>query len=533
RYGQAANNLSQALSLAQYNTENSFTVDGLSPAKNYYFQMTAIDQNGQKTTSDIFTFKTAEISTPPTTDNNVVVIASKGNILVSDVKEQNQTSNPVALLTVNTPYEITYRLKQPINLKSIEAVMQTKVLGTTTFSQTLGSKTMVVPMIERSPSVYVAGFTSVFPGTFEVFVRIQDVKGNLIQEKIAETKIMPFLSVSDKASNQPLADARVFLLGLNTKTHKYEPLDSTILESFANPNYTNLTGDIKVLLPPGSYQAQVSAFGYDQAQITFTIGPQSGQEYPQILLHKNTTSFMNYVRYYQNAFFDFINKLQAALDTLAFSVRFFNLIAIFVLLGSSLVTFLFFHMRTHVAPSHLLPYFLYHLKGLFKKHTLQSFCATVVDEDGKKLSQARVETLDEATGEVVTSFISNKNGICYIINPLQRKKLKLLITKEGFMPKTVAIESDISSAEGGMAIVMRKGEKPSHSIMRKLWIITENIGGLFFEFSLLSSLILEIAFVPLFGIIKTAPFFVLSLFNLLLWIFYQKEKNERKVFRKV
>ncbi len=197
-----------------------------------------------------------------------------------------------------------------------------------------------------------------------------------------------------------------------------------------------------------------------------------------------------------------------------------------------IVTILFFQMRTRVSPFHLIPYFLHHFKELFHKHTLSNFCATITDEKGNKISDARVATIDDATGEVVTSFISNKNGICYVLNPKQKNILKLLITKDGFAPKTVAIESDISNSSHGLAIVMRKGPKPSQSVASKLWDVTAHIGGLFFELSLLGSFALELMFFSLFGFGKTAPFFALTLFTLLLWIFYQREKQARKVFRK-
>lgn len=531
RYGTAANNLGRVVNLGSQTTRTqSISLEALSHATTYYFQITATG-GGQSVTSDIFTFQTAQVSNPPNAENSVVIITSNGNVLVSDVKEKDKTANATALVTTDTPYEITYRLRQPMKLKAIDAVMR-QTRNSNQLSRVLGTSEFVVAMQEKEPLVYVARLKTDTPGTFDILVRMQDTKGNLIEEKIAATKIMPRLSVYDKDSNEPVADARIFISAYNTKTNKYEKLPPATFDNVENPVYTSSLGSAKILLPPGKYQVAVSGFGYDERTVDFTLGIKAGEDFPRILLTKNATNLVNYLQYYTNAITDLLLKMQAAISGLAFSIRFFNLLAVFILLTSILVTILFFHLRTHVSPWHLIPYFIHHIRELFHKHTLENFCATLVDEEGKKISDARVATIDETTGEVVTSFISNKNGICYILNPLKKTKLKLLITKEGYAPKTVAIESDVSMSSHGLAIVMRKGKKVSHKTSERLWMVTEKIGGMFFEFSLLSSLVLEILFFSLFGFAKTLPFFILSLFTLFLWIFYQKEKQERKVFKK-
>src|SRR5262249_5662402 len=109
---------------------------------------------------------------------------------------------------------------------------------------------------------------------------------------------------------------------------------------------------------------------------------------------------------------------------------------------------------------------------------------------------------------------------------------KLLILKDGYTPKTVAVDSDIADTRYGLTIILRKGHKHSNKALGGLWMTLKYIAGRFFEISLFGSVILEIGFFSIFGFLRTLPFFLLSFFNLVLWIFYQREKQTRKVLKK-
>jgi len=521
-YGTAANNLGQSIGLSE-DTSHSVSIENLSAEKTYYFQISATDPSGQKITSDIFTFKTAEDSSvAPTFENNVVVITSSGNVLLSESKDKDRPGNATALVAADTPYEITYRVRQKISLKSIQAVMKKNIALGIQSQKVLGTSEIITTMIEKEPGVYVARIKTDIAGVFDVFVRMHDTKGNITEEKVAKTKIMPPLSVYDKDTQSPISDSRIFIEYLNPDTKKYEKLTGEKFENIPNPIFTDQNGIARTVLPSGKYRAQVGAFGYDAKEITFTLGANSGDEFPQVVLKKNPANLLNYIRYYSNAITDSYAQFVKNITHLPFPIRFFRLIAVFIVFASIFITYLLFHLRTRVYPKNFISYFLHHFKNIFSKHGSQNFSVRITDGQNGRISQVLVETVDPETDEIINSSVSNKNGVCLISNPKTRKKLKLLITKQGFSPKDITVETD--NSREGFTVILEKGENPTHSWLRKTIDMFLETGGIFFEVGLLASLFLELLFFSLFGFIAAIPFFILSLFNIILWIFYQQEK---------
>lgn len=530
-YGTSSRSLSSSLTTAEYALRTLLTLDDLLPNTNYYLRLLLTDQEGRERTSETFTFRTAERSTPPDLEENIIVLTSNGNILVSDIQRAN-AAYQIALLTPDSDYEFTYAMRNKIALNSIEAVVRNKVLGITDQVYAQAPQTITIPMREKSPSVYVASLRTLSPGTFEVSVRITDENGNITEQKVTELKVIPHLSVIDKETNEPISDSRVFFTRYNGTTGQYEPLSQELFKNIPNPSYTDISGLVRVNLPQGKYQAHLSAFGYDPTTVDFTLGTNPGEEFPQVLLEKNQANLVNYIQYYLTALGDIFTNIQIVTSNLAFSVRFFNLLATFILIVTIGITFVLFSIRTRVYLRHILPFFTHHVKTITQKHPLGTFCATITDEDGRRIKGALISVLDDATGELLTSIASNTIGICYLFNPKEHKNLKLLIIKQGYQPKTVAVESDIANTPEGLTIVLKRGHKPSNAALAGTWSLVEAVAGRFFEVSLFVSFLLELFFLSIYGFTKTLPFFVLSIFNLILWIFYQREKQLRKVFKK-
>ncbi len=531
-YGTYSRGLGNSLTTGEYTQSNKVTLDGLFAATNYYLSIVLTDRDDQTTTSEVFVFHTAEKSTPPDLQNNIIVVTSGGNILFSDIEGQNQ-SNPVALLTPDSDYELNYALRHPIALKSIDAIIRNKVLAITNTAYAADSGTIMIPMTEKSPSTYFAPLKTLTPGQFEVYVRIADVHGNITEQKVAELKVMQYLSVFDDGNKQPIGDSRVFISYYNMLSGNYEPLAHDIFSNIPNPSYSLVNGAVKINLPPGRYRALVSAFGYAQKSVDFVLGANAGDDFPNVFLHKDQTNVLNYINYYGNALSDLTNNVTTAVNGIAVSVRFFNLLATFILLVTIFVTFVFFSLRTRVYLRHVFPYFTHHITRLTRRQPLGTFCAIITDEQGKRIQGALLSVLDDATGELLTSITTNTVGVCYLFNPKEHKNLKLLIIKQGYQPKTVAVESDIAETPNGLTIVLKKGQRPAHAVFTNIIRFIEAIAGRFFEVSLFVSFILEFFFMSVYGWNKTVPFFALSFINLLLWIMYQKEKQDRKVFKKV
>ena len=530
-YGTSSQFLPSSLTTADYALRSSITLDDLRPATTYYLRFLLTDREGQSTTSEIFTFRTAEDSTPPDLEDNIIVFTSQGLILISDIQRKGAVSQ-IALLTPDSEYEFSYAVRNKITVRSIEAVIRNKVLGLANTAYAQESQTITVPMRERSPSVYVATLKTLNAGFFEVSVRIVDMNGNITEQKIAELKVISHFSVVDESTKNPISDSRVYFSVYNQQTKQYEPLPYELFRNVPNPSFTDLDGLVKITLPLGKYRAHVSAFGYREQIVDFTLGVNQGEDFPQISLQKDQANIVGYMKYYGNAVTDIVRNVGTVVNSLALSVRFFNILATFILLVTIGITFLLFSFRTRVYLRHIFPFFTHHVRTIAQKHPLGTFCATITDEEGRRVKGALISVLDDATGELLTSIASNTIGICYLFNPKEHKNLKLLIIKQGYQPKTVAVASDIANTTEGLTIMLRKGHKPPNAALVGIWSLMEAIAGRFFEVSLFASFLLELFFLSIYGFTKTLPFFVLSLFNLILWIFYQREKEARKVFKK-
>ena len=105
---------------------------------------------------------------------------------------------------------------------------------------------------------------------------MRDINGNLIEEKIAATKIIPLLSVIDKDTHDPIPDARLFFSYFDKKSKTYKPLSQLVYAGIENPSYTSSNGTVNVLLPSGSYRVELNAFGYDKRSVEFTLGVKEG-----------------------------------------------------------------------------------------------------------------------------------------------------------------------------------------------------------------------------------------------------------------
>jgi hypothetical protein len=436
KYGQSLNHLSQTIMLSSTTEDTTMKLDGLDAATNYFIQVDAIDQTNTKVSSEIYTFKTAEQSDPLNTANDITVISSNDTIIFANGKDQAEKKTQTALITENIPYEIAYTINNKTKVKTIDAIVRKRVLGINTFSPMNEQAETVIPMIEKSASLYVASITPFAIGTFDILVRIIDENGNLKEEKIAETRVMKRFVVSDKTTQKPLSDARVFLSVYNNKTNQYEPIK--------NPSYTDTNGELPLVLPANKYKAVIGALGYNEQTIFFTIGTQPNEIYPNVLLEKDQTIIRSAIRYIEDTIIDFTNKGLNLIHSLSFSLRFFNLLAVFIVLCFIIINYILFFMKIKLHPKHTISYFIHHTQFLFNKKDLVPF------------------------------------------------------------EKTLVKSSDNSQDNNDTRTIL-------HAV--------RDIAGMFFETSMVLSLVLEIFFFSLFGLTMTLPFFCLSLFNIVLWVF--------------
>ncbi len=512
-YGKTPATLFQKVSTNQFSSLSYITLENLTSDTTYYLQITVIDANGNIGTSEIFTFHTARDSATLNLENAAAVIVSGGNTVFSKVIEKNNIPG-FAILTDNTDYEFSYT---PANttLSSLEIIVKNSGQNT---------PFITVNGFQKKPGLFISHLRSQNLGSYEIFVKAKDANGNLVQTKIVNLKVIKRLSVYSAEDNSPLGDARVFLYYYNSKNQKYEPISKDLFGNIINPQFTNKMGELNIILPEGKYMAQTSSFWHKSETTKFILGPKNGEEFPRIYLKKDLFNLSSFIINLKNFLVDSFANLMETSNGLSSSIRLFNTMALLTLIFS-FISLLFFLLKTHINANHLPAFFLFHMHLLINKHRQKYIYGVIKTVDNKPISKASVELLDKNTDNILTHTMSNKTGRFQIRNNYSSDSYKILVEKDGYQPAAYTF-SDMDLSSNGLKITLNVGDSKLHP---KFGVkLLEHIGGSLFESALLISIILEVLFLYLFGFAKTLPFFILSMFSIMLWIFYLKEHNGYK-----
>jgi hypothetical protein len=514
-YGQDPKTLSKITDTKTYLLNNLVNLKDLSPGTNYYLQITATDESGQKINSEIYVFTTALDSEFELTGKGAAAIGS-GNILVPVVTEENGNTYPLVVITTKTDYRITYILPRFIPLNSLNTVIRNTVDELAPLS--------IIPMLEQEPRLYSSHLQTTKSGRYSILARLKDLNGNIREQNLANIKVIDPLTVYVAKDLKPLADARVMIYYHNLKTNKYEPLNAERFGKIKNPQFTDKNGELNILLPAGKYKAVASAFGHNEKTAEFTLGERKEDEFPKILLDEDYSNILYIVRFAKDWLQDSFNNLTLGLAGFSESARFFNTIATLIIASFTIITFMLFTLRSKLHLKSIPVFLLFHLHQLFKKHRQKYIYGSIQNEAGKPVSNALVNIIDEQTGKILTRIKTGKTGRFYLANTFT-SPFKILAEKEDFVPAEVLPE--IASESGKINITLKNGN--DKSLSNSLFVrITEHLIGSAFESFLLASLLSQILFYSIFGLSRTLPFFILSLINILLWAFYTKEHLENK-----
>lgn len=519
-YGTSPKNLNQSVSTTGYYYPNSVSLNNLLSDTWYYFRITSTDLSGQTIYSELYSFKTAKEPPSINLDNNIIVFSTNGHVLLSDLQSQSNIVNPSVILPINNDYEITYTVENNSHLKSIDAIIISKILGQNTFMASNLPSELIIPMQEKAHSLYVANVESLTMGQYQIDVRLQDDNGDIVEKKIADLKIIPHLTVYAQDTGNPLADARVFLYYFDTQTNNYQPLSAQLFGPIQNPSYTNSMGQSMIILPVGKYRVDESALLYDEKSVDFVIGPGSGQNYPILYLNRDDLNIISVGSFLNNYLGDTWSKTKTTLQNYASSIRIFHLFSVGILSSFILLSFLFFLFRSQIHIKHLPVFFLFNVHKLVNKHQQIYLFGTVTDDRHIPISHALLEVEDSDTKNIITEMITNKAGKFYFKNSFTNS-INLLVTKEGYEP--LKLETGLLNNE--LHIRLEKGEKHHVSLIHFCIQGIEKIFGIFFEVSLVISIILEFLFLSIYGWDKVLLYFILSIVNITLWIFYLQEKS--------
>lgn len=519
-YGLSPNSLNKsAVSLA--GVQNLLTLENLEPGTDYFFRAIATDASGNSVTSDIFTFETAEVSEIPGINLSSLFVTSGDNVIFNPTFLFNKTLDKnIIVLPVNSVFTLQFSLDKIISLKRMQAIIRNaRVLGP---DYSLNPSLNYLDIVEIAPGVYTGKLVAPKTlGEYEIYVRLSDYKGNILEKKISDLEVTNKLSVFRKGSkNIPVENARMVLSLYNQNSKIYEPISPNILP-IKNPSYSRPDGTFDLILPLGRYKAEIEAIGYDSKSVEFTIEPK-GKNYPLIYLKQQPFNILNTTKYYLSTIIDLVNASQDYLIANSYSNRLFDLATFGTVFIFILISTLSISARTHITLFYL-PYFLiFKLKILFKGKGSNIIFGKVIDEDtNAPLSRADVSIISK-TGEILAKLKTNKLGEFYFRED-KSMPVKIRVDKEGFeKPGEFTYEK---TNEFPFILKIKNLKGKHYSPFWITFIYLEDFLGVCMEALILIGIIVQIYFVFTFGFLRVAPFLALTVLNLvLIFTFLYKPK---------
>jgi hypothetical protein len=359
-------------------------------------------------------------------------------------------------------------------------------------------------------------------GSYPLIAQSIDTMGNLKQSQILNFWATNPFSVLDGATGQGINGARINLYTLSGQSGGFIPINN-VYENIQDTLFTNSGGVLPVILPKGTYRAQISDLGYTAQTVTFTIGGKNGQEYPTVLLTYNPLNILSDLQYFLSAGADFLSGAISLLYSLGTNSRVYNLVSLYILLWAGPVNFSFFWLRSRMKLTQMPLLLFFHL-GKYRKKTTKAYIrGLVIDEQGNPVPGAVCQITDSCTQVVLKEIGTNRLGHFYIKNAFDKRETLLTCTKQGFSPYVVALGYYLTPGSQDPVITLAHGIKKTPHALGALAGEIGRIMGSLFEVSLVVSFVIELFSLFVFGFAKTAPFVVLSFANWVLWLFYTKE----------
>jgi hypothetical protein len=398
------------------------------------------------------------------------------------------------------------------------------VLGLSTFAKDTENATNSVEVIEIQEGSYRGRLKSpLATGIYELYARIYDLNGNISENKIAEIKVAKPLTVLEKKTHNPIESARVSLSVYDSRQQVSNPIPANAF-AIRNPSFTNLQGELIFPLPLGKYKAEIMAIGFEKKEVEFTLSTSEGEEYPVVYMEKKPFSPIDAGLYFTSVSTDLIDQLRTLVLSLSQSFRFFDLLAAATLLIFAYLTALAFSYRTHIPLLSFFHYLQHRNRLKSNVESLENISGTVCDQGTKHpISNADVFLLKQGDPKILAHTRTDNEGK-FAFRKLPEMDYNVWILEEGYEESIFGEKKLLASEKNNKPIYILKHSDVGFSLVEKARTGTKNMVGILFETFLVTSLFLEFLLGLSLGWIKAAPFLVLSLFNLLLWLDHMRNR---------
>lgn len=513
-FGESSANLNKIESVNAYKTEHLITLSGLSANRNYYFKVIATTSDGSQIASDMYTFKTALKDSEASEVETSTLIITSGNNTIYDQLTQ-KLAKPLFFIPQNSIFQFKFALKGRTVAKTIKAAVRQKaILGVSIFQKEVEASNTSVELTQIEPGVYTGKLaTRSAPGVYELYVTIIDKNGNITETRLGEIKVLRKFQVVD-SKEKPIEGARIFISIYDQSENKYKALSSSVI-SIENPSFTNSEGFSNIVLPVGKYKANVSEIRFADKEVEFRVG--EGGDYPKVKLTSTAVTPLRLARYYQRSITEvFYPQTEAYVNSLSTSIRIFDLIAASLLSILVFLTLFSFSKKTRVPIKRFIPYFIYLITHRnIKKHYIDGI---ITDEKGNPLEEAHVYLADPLDERIIGQTTTDKKGVFFFKKDLET--FLLMSMKKGYSPTHLKKYKKTSLIQ----ISMQKSIERFGFFDHALKLIT-SIFEMSFEMLIIIALAFEILFLDTFGVARTLPFLIISVFNLLLWSLYLRHHH--------
>jgi hypothetical protein len=320
------------------------------------------------------------------------------------------------------------------------------------------------------------------------------------------------MRIYSEKNGKGLENARVDLSIYNPTQKIYQPVSPEVVP-IPNPSYSDSQGLVNLVLPNGSYQAEISLVRFEKKIVKFTIGPYDTDGYPAVALSSRPFALLETLKYYFGIVFDLRAYTALYATTLSGSGRVYDLLNVFafLLMGTTVITIFF---RTLWS---LYVHFLYpRYKKLINSH-VNLIQARVLDiKSQNPIAHVHVYLIDLAKDKIISKGRTNRFGYVTFHMP-QPKSFRLSVLKSGY--ETEGFYDYKKGMLHSITTLWMKQYKNSHDSSRILIkALFQNASVFIFELSLLILLILEFLFIRSYGILLMRPILIVTILTLLLCI---------------